>query len=258
LNPQSTVIYEVGVQQEFFNQLAIDVTGYYKDVRNLLGTSIHETYALGDRYARYENLDYGNIRGITFSLNRRPSANDHVTVSFDYTFQVAEGNASDPDHEFNNQRTIPPKQTNIQVVPLNWDQRHTVNLSVSYNNPRLLSIGLIGQFQTGLPYTPEIQSLESTFENSGRKPVNYNVDLRISREFQFDKFSSTLFIKVFNLFDRLNENDVYNDTGRANYSLISQYIGERRANVNTLDEWLLRPDYYSEPRRILAGFDVSF
>ena len=258
LNPQSTVIYEVGFQQELLGILGIDVTGFYKDARNLLGTKIYETYVLGDRYARYYNLDYGNIRGITLSVNKRPTVRDHLTVSFDYTFQVAEGNASDPNHEFYNNQSFPPKKSNIQVIPLNWDQRQTVNLSVSYNNPKLIGIGLIGQFQSGLPYTPAIQSEETTFENSGRKPFNYNMDLRIYKQFKIWQTCYNIFVKVYNLLDRKNEINVYADTGRAGYSLVNKYIGERRASVNTLDEWLMCPVFYSEPRKILIGFEVEF
>jgi outer membrane receptor for ferrienterochelin and colicin len=257
LKAQSTIIYEIGFQQEFLNQIGIDVTGFYKDIRNLLGTTIYETYVLGDRYARYENLDYGNIRGITFSLNKRPGIYDHITVSFDYTFQIAEGNASDPNQEFNNQQSYPPKKSNIQVVPLNWDQRHTMNLSISYSNPRILTLGLITQFQSGLPYTPAIQSLETTFENSGRKPLNNNTDLLISRRVNLWKTQFEIFAKVYNLFDRKNEIDVYQDTGRAGYSLISHYTTGRDTYVNTLDEWINRPDYYSEPRKVFFGINVE-
>ncbi|NOX89029.1 MAG: TonB-dependent receptor [Calditrichaeota bacterium] len=257
LNPQSTVIYEVGIQQQLTDNLGVDITGFNKDVRDLLGTRIYETYTLGDRYARYENRDYGNIRGITISLNKRPSRSDHVIISLDYTYQIAEGNASDPNQSFYNNRADPPKESNIQVVPLNWDQRHTVNLSVSYNNPKIISLGLIGQFQSGLPYTPAVQSMETTFENSGRKPFNYNVDLRMAKEFNFRKYRFTVFMKVYNLFDRKNELNVYSDTGRAGYSVIQRFLGDRAGHVNSLEEWLKRPDFYSEPRRVLIGFSLD-
>ncbi|MBP7460355.1 MAG: TonB-dependent receptor [Candidatus Delongbacteria bacterium] len=257
LKPQSTVIYEIGFQQELFGSIGLEVTGFYKDARNLLGTQIYETYVLGDRYARYVNRDYGNIRGITLSFDKYPKSNEFLTISLDYSYQIAEGNASDPNHEFYNQTSDPPKSSNIQVIPLDWDQRHTVNLSVIYDNPRWFHLGVIGQFQTGLPYTPARQNLETSFENSGRKPFVTTIDLQISRRFNLKKQTLTGYIKVYNLFDRKNELTVYNDTGRSGYSLVSQYIGERRNWVNTLDDWLLRPDYYSEPRKILVGFDLE-
>jgi outer membrane receptor protein involved in Fe transport len=257
LNPQSTVIYEVGFQQELLGQLGVDITGFYKDARDLLGSRIYDTYRSGYEYARYENRDYGNIRGITLAINKRPTTSDYLTVSLDYTFQIAEGNASDPKQEYYNNQDYPPKKSNIQVVPLDWDQRHTVNMSVSYHNPKIIGIGLIGQFQSGLPYTPAIQTKETTFENSGRKPFNYTIDLRLSKQFSLMNMQYNIFLKVYNLFDRKNEIEVFTDTGRAGYSLQSQFLAERRAFVNPLDEWLTRPDFYSEPRKIVIGLDIE-
>jgi outer membrane receptor for ferrienterochelin and colicin len=257
LNPQTTIIYEIGFQQEFLGQIGLDVTGFYKDARDLLGARIYESYVLGDRYARYENRDYGNIRGITFSLNKRATRTDNLAVSFDYSFQVSEGNASDPNHEFYNNQATPPKKSNVQVIPLDWDQRHTVNFSLVYQHPRFIGVGIIGQFQSGLPFTPTIQNYETTFENSSRKPFNYNVDLRLFRQVKLGGLTYHFFVKVYNLLDRQNELNVYADTGRASYSLVSQYIGARRGYVNSLDEWLIRPDYYSEPRKLLVGFEVE-
>ena len=223
----------------------------------LFRSRIYETYVLGDRYARYINRDYGNIRGVTLSIKKRPTKADHIAFSFDYTYQVAEGNASDPNHQFYNQQADPPKKSNIQVVPLNWDQRHTVNLSISYYDPGTIGVSLIGRFHSGLPYTPNIQSEETTFENSGRKPFNYTVDLRLFKNIRIFNIRYRLFVNIYNLFDRRNEIMVYQDTGRAGYSLISHYVPERRADVNTLSEWLRRPDFYSEPRKILIGLDVG-
>jgi len=257
LKPQSTVIYELGLQQEFMDQFALHITGFYKDVRNLLGTSIYETYILGDRYARYENRDYGNIKGITVSFKKQATSSDYLYASLDYTFQIAEGNASDPNAVFYNNQANPPRQANIQVVPLDWDQRHTVNASLSFSRPGWFTLGLIAQFQSGLPYTPAIQNLEATFENSGRKPFNYTVDVRFSKGWKPWGHSLVFFLKIYNLFDRQNELTVYNDTGRAGYSLIGHFLGDRKAVVNTLDDWLKRPDYYSEPRKILLGFTFT-
>jgi hypothetical protein len=116
---------------------------------------------------------------------------------------------------------------------------------------------LITQFQSGLPYTPAIQSMETTFENSGRKPLNTNTDLLISRQINLWKTKFGLFVKVYNLLDRKNEIDVYQDTGRAGYSLISHYTSGRDTYVNTLNDWINRPDYYSEPRKVFFGINFE-
>jgi hypothetical protein len=87
--------------------------------------------------------------------------------------------------------------------------------------------------------------------------MNFNLDLRLFRRLSFRDCEAVFFIKVYNLLDRKNEIDVYTDTGRAGYSLVSHYVVERREDVNTLEEWLRRPDFYSEPRKVLIGFDVE-
>jgi len=92
--PKKTVIYQLGLQQMLLPALLLDLTGYYKDMRNLVGTQIYELYILGDSYARYENRDYGNVRGIAISLTKKPTS--WFSGGLDYTFQIAEGNASDP------------------------------------------------------------------------------------------------------------------------------------------------------------------
>ena len=41
LEPQKTVMYEIGLQQQLFSDYGVTVTAYFKDIRNLLGREIH-------------------------------------------------------------------------------------------------------------------------------------------------------------------------------------------------------------------------
>ncbi len=65
----------------------------------------------------------------------------------------------------------------------------------------------------------------------------------------------SVYVKAYNIFDRKNEMLVYSDTGRSGYT-IDPPVSVR--GVNTLDEFLTRPDYYSEPRRVIFGVSVGF
>ncbi|MDZ7310326.1 MAG: TonB-dependent receptor [candidate division KSB1 bacterium] len=255
LEPQKTVTYEVGLQQQFGESIGMDVTGFYKDIRDLLGTEIHELYILGDRYARYVNRDYGNVRGVTLAFSKRHS--HAFSVNVNYTYQVAEGNASDPRSVFYNQQSNPPRASEIQVVPLDWDQTHTLNFDVTVGDAKTWGISLIGQLGSGLPYTPEEQNIRIDIENSARKPPQYNFNLRAYRTFRIAGLEYSAFLRVFNLLDRRNENFVYLDTGRAGYTLVSRYAGDVRG-VNTLEEFLRRPDWYAEPRQMVLGLSVGF
>ena len=69
----------------------------------------------------------------------------------------------------------------------------------------------------------------------------------------------SLFLKIYNLLDRLNERDVFSDTGRADYSTEPLYFGAGRPRgLNTLEDYYIRPNFYSAPRRIQIGLEVGF
>ncbi|KAA3659502.1 MAG: TonB-dependent receptor, partial [Calditrichaeota bacterium] len=164
LKPQKTVIYEIGLQQQLTDDLALDLTAYNKDIRNLLGTEVLKTLQ-GIRYGRYINRDYGNVRGITISLEKRHTAG--ISASVDYTFQIAKGNASDPNTAFLDQKSDPPRETQKQQVPLNWDRRHQINLMLTVGDLKNYALSFIGRLGTGLPYTPSFQNIQLAVENGG-------------------------------------------------------------------------------------------
>ena len=91
LQPQETVMYELGLQQQLTDELGINITTYYKDIRNLLSVAIHvkNNYL---KFAEYINQDYGAVNGLTVSLTKKFT--DGFGGTIDYTYQVAEGNAS--------------------------------------------------------------------------------------------------------------------------------------------------------------------
>ncbi len=251
LEPQKTVIYEIGLQQQLTDAIALDVTGFFKNIRNLLGIRIYETY-IGSKYAQYINRDYGNVRGVTVALEGRYS--QYLYASLDYTYQIAKGNASDPNAVFWD--ALANREPEKFFVPLDWDQTHTLNGVVTIANPQLWGVSLIGRYGSGLPYTPSYEGIRVARENIERKPLQYNVDLRAYWNFKLLGSHLSLFLKVYNLFDRMNEVNVYTDTGRAGYTIISSPGVVR--GINTLEEYLIRPDFYCAPRHIILGFSVGF
>lgn len=254
LEPQRTVQYEVGFQQQFGENIGVDVTGFYKDISNLLGSRILSTYT-GEIYGQYVNRDYGNVKGVTVALTKRMS--DGFSANVDYTFSIAEGNASDPNSAFWDAQNN--RETEKQLVYLDWDQRHTLNGSVLFKLPYDIVMSFVGEFGSGFPYTPNIPNLGATFENSARKPATFNVDARASKTFTLAGREIAATLNVYNLLDIRNEITVYGDTGSSEYSLIPTYTAEdTNWQYNTLGEYLYRPGYFSSPRQIRLGISTSF
>ena len=95
IKPEKTVQYQFGYKHAITDYLGLDVTAFYKDIRDLLGTQIIETYN-GAQYARLSNVDFGNVIGFTLTLTQRGKG--LLSSKLDYTWQTAQGNSSDP-HE---------------------------------------------------------------------------------------------------------------------------------------------------------------
>ncbi len=259
LKPEKTIAYEVGLQQAIAPAWKFELTVYYKDIKNLLGQEIITTR---DKkiYARYINRDYGNTRGMVLSLIRQYQENLGATV--DYSYQIARGNASDPNAVFFDHQTNPPRESEKQVLPLDWDQRHTINGTLIIGNPNNWTLSLIGRYHTGQPYTPTDpgSALAEQFENSERKPSQVSLDLNFNKRLQWSGVQVKLFVKAYNILDRLNSDRVYTSTGNAAHPY--RTIGETEIllqNPNfSLHEIDLRPDFYAEPRRVIAGIELNF
>jgi outer membrane receptor protein involved in Fe transport len=264
LNPQKTVTYELGLQQQLMENLSFTVTGFYKDVRDLL--ALQQIRISGDEtYYKYVNKDYSNVKGITFSLTKRRTAGDLVGATLDYTYQVAEGNDVDANAFFLDLSS--GRQTEKIPVYLSWDQSHTLNATVTVGQPSDWNITLVGRVGTGLPYTPQITSKTVYLTpNSGRKPSHATVDLLADKTFVISGISVTAFVKVFNLFDALDERYVYDDTGRATYTLVATQgtaqatdkLSGTISGLHSAQEYFVRPSYYAPPRQVRVGATVEF
>lgn len=266
LRPERTVQYEIGLQQQLTEVLAFDVTGYFKDIRDYLTRQQirYSTIPGEDVYNIYVNKNYANVRGVTFALTKRRTREGLVSANVDYTYQIAEGDNDDPNAAFFN--FLSGRETELEVIPLDFDQRHIVSTTVTISDPRSWGISLIGRYATGYPYSPLIldQNIDD-LPRSGRKPGQIKLDAHLFKNFEIGAARIRAFAKVFNALDVMNERFVFNDTGRATYSL----SGERNLHatwepgyglpgVHTLDEWDTRPHYFSAPREVRLGVTLGF
>jgi hypothetical protein len=258
LEPEQTINGELGVQQQLTDDISVDLTAYLRDIRNLAGSRGEEIVVFGgsSTYSKLINSDFGFVKGIVLTIDKRFSGG--LTASLDYTFQVARGSASDPAEARN--AVAGGAQPEVQLTPLAWDQRHTLNATVSYNASHW-GISTIAQYGSGTPYTPRnTTDVTTLLTNSQAKPDFFNMDLRVFYEVPLDPVRVVLFAKVFNLFDTRNEYNVFNDTGRAGFT--TDEATARGTNphqyVNTLDQWFTVPTNYSEPRRIEIGLNLEF
>ncbi len=223
LEPQKTVSYESGIKFQTIGNSVFEVTAYYKDLENLLGTHF---YRIGQqyRYSVFINNDYGSVKGVDLSWRIRPSR--YFSGAMNYTYSVATGNASFPtDQAYNAYFEL---EETKQEYPLDFDRRHVLSSSFTLAYPSRsdasvwekallsnLSINIILQLASGYPYTP-ITDDPTLFipPNSARMPWTSTVDFRLEKRWPVLNMNFGAFMEVTNLFDTLNPLRVQPYTGR--------------------------------------------
>jgi len=265
LKPQKTVMYELGLQQQLTDDVGIDVTLFYRDVRDWVGTSpTILTAKTAVSYSVFENKDYSNVKGITLKVEKRLTNN--YSFRADYTFQSAEGTYSSPQDAYNaglrNQAPI------LALVPMNWDQRHTFNTQIIYDISDW-TFSLVGRYWSGRPYTPAYPQSETVGAsavtgltvNSARRPTQRNIDLTINRSFNiFSDLKLEFFINVYNLLDLRDETNVYQDTGTAEYTTNADpsRLPYNSARISTVEDYVNQQGWYTAPRQVHVGLLLGF
>jgi outer membrane receptor protein involved in Fe transport len=211
LKPQRTVQYEAGFEQAIFDDLAIAIRGFYKDIFDYVAP---RELPVSPKVNLYINLDYASARGFEVILNK--ALTHHYSGSIGYTFQIAKGRSSNPFAALNS----PQLQGLPRETRLDYDQQHTLNLFLGYRVAPGEDYEIFGlpfdnwgasltwNFGSGFPYTPYNQgrSLEDVYLlNTGNGPYTSEVNLSFFKGFNVvGKLNLVLTFDVINLFNRKN------------------------------------------------------
>ena len=209
LEPEETRMYEVGVAQGLPAGFSLDVSGYYKDVRNLVQLAL---FAEGAEipYQSYINRDYADVRGFRISLQRRRGA---IRGSLRYRYEVATGKTSSADD-------APPQLTRgldgeVNEILLDFDRTHNLVAQLTATTPRDLGPTVLGttplgrwtfsvrtRIRSGRPYTSFVNGLDVLVADA-RAPMESQTSLKITRPIELgSRVEGSFFIEVANVFNQ--------------------------------------------------------
>ncbi len=260
LNAERTVMYELGLQQRMFENLFLHVTAFYRDIRDWIGTGYPvDTYS-GLTYYSYVNKENAVAKGLTISGQYQMG---DLNLSVDYTMMQAKGSASNPQDAYND--ISAKKAPRVQLISLNWDQTHAVNMIASYSKNSWTGT-LVGAVASGFPYTPQVARSEATGsnailgwkENSETKPTTINFDLHVAKYLSVGDVKLQVMLDVTNLFDTRNARNVYGDTGLPDFTLQDYMSSSRLLEISNSTEYFRNSGMYSSPRSISLGIRVSY
>jgi outer membrane receptor protein involved in Fe transport len=275
LKPERTTQYEIGFAQQIGGFAAIDLTAYYKEIRdytmmsNRVGSMVD---AAEFSWSQYMNGDYGVVKGLSAALKMRRMRG--VLIDVNYTMQWANGTGSDPATNFNIAWIGDNYPTSVN--PLDFDQRHTGSVMVDYQAGKVfnlfdLGVNALYQVGSGAAYTPsEMQSAvfgrgwyrPTAGVNSAYKPWTSTMDLRIN----FSDFAGTgvsAYLLVLNALNTENVNSVYEGTGNVGEDgWLETSEGQIWSKGNPLgatfyEDRLKNPIRWDNPRMIRFGLSYS-
>ena len=258
LKPEKTITYEVGLWQELTRGMSLDVALFYRDIYNLLSTKIISTYNQIE-YGLYSNKDYGNARGLEIKLDMSYGP---VKGMVNYTLQYTRGNADNPTQTFS--RAGDSMDPVNRFIPMSWDQRHTINGTVMFSVKNFGGT-VTAYYNSGSPYTfsPQSESVLSRinlYPNNDYKPSTSTVDVTLYYNFKLaGRYQGKIDFTIYNLLDRLNENWVNGQTGRA-YTAVIQETDRagHRSDFNDYEDRIQNPSMYSAPRMVKLAIGINY
>lgn len=255
LNPEKTVAYEIGVEHQFADDMKGTVTGYYKDVTNLMDWRKYVGRSIQNIELNvFTNADYGNVKGLEFTFTKRTGRYWGATVN--YTYSIAKGRSSS--YTGGTGSFTDARRMNI----LDFDQTHTANATITLRTPSDIGFRFanfrplsnwIANFQfrygSGLPYS----SYGSGKVNDQRLPWTSTTDLKLIRQVKLADLNFDFFIDVYNLFDRENVDYI----GSSLYYEITDDPSIIRID-NVSGDYIRNPQAYSDRRQVRFGLAVQF
>ena len=259
LEPQTTNSYDVGIMQGLIAGFTLDISGYYKDVKNLVEAA-NFTSKSGLSYTSYYNRDNADIRGFRIALTKRSGI---ISGSVNYQYSIATGKSATAEYappsfrqdSLGNVTTINDKVP-LKDVLLGFDRTHnlTVNLvldsdqllhafDIDFNPGVYLSVNLFAR--SGRPYT---SPTNPKLINGSRTPAEYNTNLRLTKRlFNFLGFqTATIYFEVFNLFDQriLNFDYIFSTPNAMSVSTVTQLYEQYGVDdPNGIKYWNASPGY---------------
>jgi outer membrane receptor protein involved in Fe transport len=210
LKPARTIAYELGYEQELFENILVRLTGYYKDITNESGPVQYINYDQSVNYTTYANDHYSDSKG--FELELRRNYGQWITGWLNYTYLVTEDGLVGREVQYQDPRlqavyglrnpivnkplARPYLNANINIEsPVDWGpmigQSHILG-QISLN---FLITYLAGDYLTWEPVAPY------TAQNNLEWKSQWNVDLRISKYFNVAGMDFSAFLNIYNVFD---------------------------------------------------------
>lgn len=216
LEPEITNSYDIGIVNSFPWGFNLDLSAYYKDVRNL----IESAYYIDEQQTEYRtfvNRDYADIKGFHVDLERRRG---NLRGYIRYNWESATGKSS---NAFNAPVTFfetPDPKYGYSELPdpedifLDFDRTHKIVIQLKYQTPSsgwfsifgfrpLAKLSLSGTYRimSGRPYTWD--ETGKGLRLNQRTPWEKNLRMRLQKRLDIKNTNLLVYVEGYNLLNEI-------------------------------------------------------
>ncbi|MBT3227651.1 MAG: TonB-dependent receptor [Candidatus Marinimicrobia bacterium] len=213
LRPEKTNSYDIGVVQGFPFGIRMDVSLYYKDVKDLIQavTYIDEETNV---YRTYDNRDYANIKGFHASIEKRSKL---FTAIVRYRYQKATGKSATPFDAPVTYLELDRLSGRIDIelpdpedIPMDYERTHRLVTSFNIRSPKKFGPQVFGSrpmgswnlnirndWMTGRPYTFDPEVAGQRYNR--RTPEENKLQARLQKTFHLRAYEYTVYFEGMNL-----------------------------------------------------------
>jgi len=199
LDEELTISYQAGVSHQFTETVAGHFVVFSKDIFGLISSTRVFDESLGVQRYRFINRTYASSRGVEISIQKRLSK--YIGGEISYTYSFADGVASDANFGVTAEGLT---HLPTQELPLDWDQRHTLNITLRVQDENKWGATVVYSYGSGLPWTPFdrfARRQDPLWENSKRLPSTHVINIQGRKKFKIYGQELTLFFEGRNLLD---------------------------------------------------------
>jgi hypothetical protein len=287
---EQTTSYEVGYTGQLGQNYAIDVNVYNQDQSGLTGTRLND--AIQDIGATYNNnalpqyriavnQDFLTSRGMEIRFRRRLV--DRWSYDINYGWQRTTENSPPPDRSFEAEESGELDQGGtLREQTSGRDQGHRFNttLRVSFRQNdvpefpgngflRNSNFALTYSWNQGRPYTPNrnfaisgiVNTLTAADPFSARGPSTQSANFQYSKEMQMGNARYGFTLRVTNIFNIQNCNQVFANTGNCDTGVrdfSQRRVGNQGATSEGTSTNRDQPENRSDGRRFFTGLTIAF
>ena len=210
-----TVAYELGFEQNLFDQFLLRIAGYYKDVTNQPNWVRYISFDAKVNYLKAEDNFYEDIRGFEISLNKRVGG--WLSGFVNYTYEVSSRGYFDrlryyespADQRKYDRLDAESKGIFSKPLPRPYFRAQVALHTPTRFGPKILSLHPLGDVRLSLlvlwregPYSTWTRGLDPItkgIRNNVQWPDYFNVDMRLSKTLKIGKYNVRFYLDVSNL-----------------------------------------------------------